>query len=153
MLRLRFPLGPVGGVLALALGVVSVAAERHHGGSGPGLASAILAGVAGGLALFRGDRLVALVAADALLAGAVTLNLLGLGAAFVVPLLPMLVATADASAGRPEPRHLARSTAAVGFAAGPARQTAAVVRKARDAAARRLLRAERNEPEPLRRSA
>jgi hypothetical protein len=122
MSRLRFPLGPAAGVLALALGaiVIILAVERHHPVGAP-LASAILAGVAGGLALWQGDRLVGLVAADALLAGAVLVTLFGLGAVFVVPLVPMLVVTVDLPARRPRPRHVRPSTVAT-FAAGPVRQ-------------------------------
>jgi hypothetical protein len=119
MSRLRFPVAPCAGALALALGVVAVAVERH-GASSTAIASAVLAGGAGGLALWHGDRFAALVVADALLAGAVMMSLFGLGAMFVLPLLPMLAATVDTPARGVRPKHHRPSTVAT-FAAGPVR--------------------------------
>ena len=136
MSRLRFPLAPAAGVLAIAFAVVALAATGHRGTTGSVLVTAVLAGMGGALAVWHSDRVAALVAADALLASAVVATLFGLGAMFVVPLLGMLVATVDTPARTSRPKHL-KPTNVVAFAAGPVRQ----------------LSVRRTGPAPLRRSA
>jgi hypothetical protein len=153
MSRLRIPLAPLAGGLALAVAAAVLITEVAHDGSGPMTSSVVLGAAGGALALWQHDHLGALVTADALLAGAVLLTLFGLGAVFVFPLLGLLVATVFAPAGQPQPKHLAPWTFASGFAAGPVRQSAHAIRKARDVMLRRLVRPESGEPEPLRRSA
>jgi hypothetical protein len=152
MSRLRVPVATLAGIFVLAVSTAILITEVQGDASPPTTASVALAAVAGVVALVGREHLAALVAADALLAGAALMSLFGIGAIFTIPLVPMLVATADASAARPEPRHLMRSTAAFGFAAGPGRQTAAIVRRARDGVVRQIIRPEPEEPN-LRRSA
>jgi hypothetical protein len=151
MSRLPVPLAPVAGALALGLALATLVLDVGHGVSASLTMTALLGAAAGGLGVWNHDRLPALAAADAFLAGAVLLGLWGFGALFVFPLMGMVAATLDTPARQPSPRHLLPSRFATeGFAAGPVRRSASVVRVLRGAVANRIPRSDEPESEPLR---
>jgi hypothetical protein len=154
MSRLPVPISPIAGAVALGLAAALVVLGLAHGGSSLLILSAILGAVGGGVAVWNHDRLPALSAADAFLAAAVLVSLWGPGALFVLPLMGMVVATVDTPARVPQPRHLAPSRFVTeGFAAGPVRRSASVVRGLRNVVAQRIPPSEEPDPEQLRRTA
>ena len=145
-------LAPIAGALALVLALGILILDIARGLGAPMTSSAILGAVAGGLAVWRHDRLPAIAAAGACLAGAVLVDLWGFGVLFVLPLLGMVAATARMPV-RPQPKHLAPpKLVATAFAAGPTRRSEGALRRARAAVVSMLIRPSEPEHE-LRRSA
>jgi hypothetical protein len=148
------PLAPVAGALALGLALATLILDVGHGVSASLTMTALLGAAAGVLGVWNHDRLPALAAADAFLAGAVLLGLWGFGALFVFPLMGMAAATLDTPARQPRPRHLAPSRLVTeGFAAGPVRRSVSVLQLVRNAVASRTPGSNEPDAEPVRRTA
>jgi hypothetical protein len=125
MARIRIPLAPIGGTIALVFAFGGAFAALS-GGAGATVWLSIVSGAGGGgLALWRREELGVLAVADGLLALAVLWSLFGFGLLFLLPLAAVLVATIDTPARGPARRYFTPPGSSVpAFAAGPARRLA-----------------------------